>query len=207
MATKDIKINKAAIVQEGLNVYHDTSRTDSPFIGGGDGSGTTKFISLHENIQAAIADGGISIDVGGDLTLTEKVTSPATTSGTFTRKAVSASVTTTAANTAVIPVNVPVGAKLVGAQLIVTEAISYTGDSTAFQATWTASTQNIGGATTGTKNDTATSLYNENAQSAIVSGSVETITLTANNTGGFSAGGIVVAVAWYDELSDLTDVA
>lgn len=201
----DIKIHKSVLTDEAG--YIGANRTANPFVGGGDGAGTSTFVSVFDRVTQAIEDGDISVNVGGDLVLTEEVTSPSITEGTFTRKAVSASVTTTAATTAVIPVNVPVGAKLIGAQFIVTTAIAYTGDSTAFQATWTASTQAIGGATTGAKNDKGKALYNENANSAIVSGSVETITLTANNTGAFAAGGVVLAVAWYDELSDLPDVA
>lgn len=201
----DLKISKTVLLEG--EPYLGATRVDNPIIGGGDGAGTEKYISVFDRVAEGIADGNIGVSVGGNLTLTEEVTSPADTSGALTRKAVSASITTTAASTAVIPVNVPVGAKLVGAQFIVTTAIAYTGDSTAFQATWTASTQNIGGATTGAKNDKDKELYSENANEAKVSGSVETITLTANNTGGFAAGGVVLAVAWYDELIDLTDVA
>lgn len=57
---KDIKINKAVIVQDGVEPYIGTSRTANPIHGGGDGSGVNKFLSLFDNIADGLKDQNIA---------------------------------------------------------------------------------------------------------------------------------------------------
>lgn len=144
-----------------------------------------------------------SIGTKGDLTFTETVTSPATSA---TYKVVGKQLVHTVSGgaTEVIPINIPVGARIIGAQIIVSTVLAFT-TGTEVTPTWTASTQQIGSTTLAAKNSKVTALYDQNAESAIVSGAVETITLTAD--AGTVDSGVVVVTAWYEELTDLTDVA
>lgn len=170
--------------------------------------GTTTQASQSINSDLSVT-GNVDItgDVGatGDLTFTETVTSPAT-SATYSIVGKSVVHTCTAAATNVIAINIPVGAKIIGAQIIVSTAMVLAGGGVTWSAAWTAAGGSLGSGLALTKNTKTKALFNANAASPIVAGAVETITITPN-AGTIDVGGVLVVTAWYEELSALTDVA
>lgn len=182
----DIKINKAVIVQEGLEVYPGVSRTATPIHGGGDAEGVEKFISLHENITSALSDGEISpisLSVGSYSLVSKTVTH-----------------TTTAAGTNTVPVQVPVGARIVGASVEVTTDLVFTGDSDAASLAWDTSSESVA-ASLQTSGDTASAMFDSNSASPVVASSAEDMVLDANNTGGLGAGGVIKVTVWYEQIT------
>lgn len=148
--------------------------------------------------------GVADVNASGDLTFTETVTSPATSS-TYAIKSKQIVHTTTAAATNVIAINIPVGARIIGASAIVTTALTFGSGGADVDLTWTTSSEVIAAGIVD-KNDKGSALFDQNAAAAVVSGSVETITATPD-TGTIAAGGVIVVTAWYEQLTDLTDVA
>lgn len=107
--------------------------------------------------------------------------------------------------TEVIPVNIPIGAKLLGAAIEVNEDIVIGGGGVTWAATWTASTQVIGaGGQLLPINTKVNAVYDSFLVSAIVAGAPETITLTAN-AGTFTSGRVIV-MAVYEEIVDFNNV-
>lgn len=141
---------------------------------------------------------------GGDIVITETVTTPAT-SATYSIKTAQIVHTTTAAATNTIDIDVPIGAKLIGASVIVTEDLVFAGGGVSAELTWTTSGQVIGTALA-SQNDKASAFFDENADAAIVAGSVETMTLTPD-AGTLGAAGELTIMAVYAELTDFSDVA
>lgn len=153
-----------------------------------------------------VSDTNNRISTTGDVTMFESVAAPATSSS-YSIKSKSIVHTCTAAATNVIAINIPVGAKLIGAQILVSTLMVLAGGGVTWEATWTAATQTIGGAgQLLTKNTKVKALFDANGASPIVAGAVETITITPN-AGTIDVGGVLVVTAWYEELTDLTNVA
>ena len=145
-----------------------------------------------------------SVATSGDVTLTETVTTPATSSSLAIKSKQVVHTTDGGALTEVVPIDIPDGAVLLGASIIVSTVLGFT-TGTEVTPTWTNSTQQIGSTTLAAKNSKVTAMYDANAASAIATGTPETITLTAN--AGTIDSGEVVVTAYYMELTDLTDVA
>lgn len=153
-----------------------------------------------------VSDVNGRISTTGDVTMFESVVAPATSSS-YSIKSKSIVHTCTAAATNVIAINIPVGAKLIGAQILVSTLMVLAGGGATWEATWTAATQTIGGAgQLLVKNTKVKALFDANGASPIVAGAVETITITPN-AGTIDIGGVLVVTAWYEELSDLSNVA
>lgn len=144
------------------------------------------------------------VDFAENLTFTETVTSPATSSTmTLVQKQIVHTVSGGA--TEVIPINVPDGSLIMSAELLVSEALTFT-TGTAVTATWTNSTQQIGGTDAlAAKNSKVGELYDANGNSAIATGTPETITLTAD--AGTVDDGEVVVIVRYWTISGIADVA
>lgn len=165
---------------------------------------------LQADIEAADLDvtGDWSFDddvaLNENLEFTETVTSPATSSTlTLVQKQLVHSITQGATDE--IEIDVPDGALLFSAELLVSVALTFT-TGTAVTASWTNSTQQIGGTDAlAAKNSKVTAFYNANAESAIAGGTPETITLTAD--AGTVDDGEVVVIVRYWTLSGIADVA
>lgn len=161
----------------------------------------TQSISGAKTFTSAItADSGIT--TGGDLSFTETVTSPAT-SASLAIKSKQLVHSVSGGATEVIPINIPSGAVLLGASILVSTVLAFT-TGTEATPTWTNSTQQIGATTLAAKNSKVTALYDANANSAVTT-TTETITLTPD--AGTIDSGTVIVTAWYMELSGLTNVA
>lgn len=160
-------------------------------------------ITYEDGTPSFIAAGNLK---GNDLSMTESVTSPATSAG-YTVKGKSVVHTCTAAATNTIAIDIPVGAKILGAQAIVSTALVFAGGGVSADLTWATSGQTVA-ATLAAKNTKGKAIFdvNDSTDKDIVSGSVEKMTLTPD-AGTINVGGVVVVTAWYAELTDLTDVA
>lgn len=147
---------------------------------------------------------GADVTLSEDLVFTETVSSPATSSTmTLVQKQLVHTVEQGA--TEVLPINVPDGSLIMSAEILVSTALAFT-TGTAVTATWTNSTQQIGGTDAlAAKNSKVTAFYNANAESAIATGTPETITLTAD--AGTVDSGVVVVIVRYWTLSGIADVA
>lgn len=173
---------------------------------------TTSDIALGDGSAAGnatiftVSDVNGRVSTTGDITMIESVAAPATSSS-YSIKSKQIVHATTAAATNVIAINIPVGARIVGAQILASLAIVLAGGGVTWSATWTAATQAIGAAGQAvTKNTKVKALFDASTDSPIVAGSVETITITPN-AGTIDTGGEFVVTAWYEELSDLASVA
>lgn len=144
-----------------------------------------------------------SLGVTGDLTFTEGVLSPATSS-TYSVKSKQVVHTCTAAATNVIAINIPVGARIIGASAVVSTALVFAGGGASATLAWTTSGGNVA-TSLAAKNTKGSALWNTTVN-PVVSGSDKTMTLTPN-AGTIDVGGVIVVTAWYEELTDLTDVA
>ena len=142
--------------------------------------------------------------VSEDLAFTETVANPATSSTmTLVQKQLVHTVEQGA--TEVLPIDVPDDALIVSAEILVSTALAFT-TGTAVTATWTNSTQQIGGTDAlAAKNSKVSAFYDANAESAIATGTPETITLTAD-AGTVDSGEVVVIVRYWT-LSGIADVA
>lgn len=145
-----------------------------------------------------------NIQTTGDLTFTEVVASPST-SATYTIKSKTVVHTTTAAATNTIATQIPIGAKILGASVIVTTDLVFAGGGADAELTWATSGQVVGTALA-SQNDKSSAFFDENVDSAIVTGSAEDMTLTPD-AGTLDAAGVLVVTVWYAELTDPTDVA
>ena len=163
----------------------------------------TNQITLDNITFSSLSTTG-DVATSGNLTFTETVTTPATSSSLAIKSVQVVHTTDGGALTEVIPVNIPDGAVILGASILVSTALGFT-TGTEVTPTWTNSTQQIGSTTLAAKNSKVTAMYDANAESAIATGTPETITLTAN--AGTIDSGEVVVTAYYMELTDLTDVA
>lgn len=156
-----------------------------------------------QTIDSDLAVAG-DVSATGDLVFAEAVTSPVT-SGTYSIIGKSIVHTCTAAATNVIAINIPIGARLIGAQIIVSTLMVLAGGGVTWSAAWTAAGQSLGSGLALTKNTKTKALFAYNAASPIVAGAVETITITPN-VGTIDVGGVLVVTAWYEELGALVDV-
>lgn len=123
----------------------------------------------------------------------------------------SASVTLTADQTCDIEIEIPVGAMIIGVQLRNDTAIEGADDATGetpietYAAAYSAgSTQAIATEIDISLNVTQNTLYDANADSAVMAAQAN-ITLDAGTGNSFVAGGIVSAVAYYYELTSILD--
>lgn len=163
----------------------------------------TQSIAGNKTFSGTVAVGD-DVTLSEDLALTEAVASPATSS-TMTLVQKQLVHTVTGGATEVVPINVPDGSLIMSAEILVSDVLTFT-TGTAVTATWTNSTQQIGGTgALAAKNSKVGELYDANAQSAIATGTPETITLTAD-AGTVDAGEVVVIVRYWT-ISGITDVA
>lgn len=167
---------------------------------------TSFIVSTGTAAQSITGTLSISDDVtlSEDLAFTETVASPATSS-TMTLVQKQLVHTISGGATEVIPINVPDGSLIMSAEILVSTALTFT-TGTAVTATWTNSTQQIGGTgALAAKNSKVGELYDANGNSAIATGTPETITLTAD-AGTVDSGEVVVIVRYWT-ISGIADVA
>jgi hypothetical protein len=112
--------------------------------------------------------------------------------------------TATAANSFVITLSIPTGAKLIGANLRVDTALTSSDGGTTWSAAWSGgATQAIGAGGYLFAKDTVTSaFFNVNAATDIASNTTN-ITVTADSAKTFIAGGTVRAIAYYQTLTNM----
>jgi len=106
--------------------------------------------------------------------------------------------TATAAKTFSIAVNIPTGAKIIGTQLKVGRVLTSSDGGTAFSAAFaTGSTQACGTAIAFAAGTTQDTFFNPQAATPITTNTT-TITVTADSSKTFEAGGTVKAIVYYE---------
>jgi len=106
--------------------------------------------------------------------------------------------TATAAKTFSIAVNVPSGAKLIACQLKVGRVLTSSDGGVSFDAIYaTGATQACGSAVAYAAGSTSNTFFNPQAATPITTG-VTTITITADTSKTFAAGGTVTAIVYYE---------
>lgn len=123
-----------------------------------------------------------------------------TTVGRMTLKTKIISHACTAAATNVMAINVPVGAIILAGQVITDTSLVFAGGGVSANVTWTTSGLIIATALAA-KNTEASKMYDSFTRTALVAGTVETMTLTPN-AGTIDVGGVVICMAYYYELTD-----
>lgn len=133
--------------------------------------------------------------------------------GQFAIKSIAASKTLTNAQTNTLALQIPSGAKLIGVQLRNDTAIEGVDDATGlvpittYSAIYTTgSTQTINATIAVAKNTKVNKHFDSNAATDILTGLTD-ITLDAGTGNKFTAAGVISAVAYYYELTSLTDAA
>lgn len=124
--------------------------------------------------------------------------SPAVVAG-ITRSFVNVTHTVTAGATNTVTTNIPVGAKIIGAQYYILSTITVSGG-TNFDISYTGIGEDIATGVTPTADTAGATFLDYSASSGIVSGSPETLTLTPD-AGTLAEGGSIFFTIWYETLS------
>jgi len=170
-------------------LFIDISGTNSPLLGG-------QFDNRRIGINKLINKIATTLEVGGNFQISSTVLN---SDGGYMKTFTDTICTALSGASGSIPVNVPIGAKLLGVQLRVDVAITSGDGATSWTAAYaTGSTQSITTGQAFTKNTKVNKMFDPNVATPITTGTT-TITITPNS-GTFSAG-VVRAVCYYETFT------